>query len=40
MEDTLTRNQVKLILDDKSNCFWPFWSADGQQVYFVSDREK
>jgi tricorn protease len=29
---------VKKLVDDTANAYWPEWSVDGNQVYFVSDR--
>jgi len=34
-----TENTARLVFGDESNCFWPMWSADGQRIYFISDRE-
>ena len=33
------QNQAKQIYTDSSNCFWPNWSFDGQQIYFVCEKK-
>ena len=32
-------NKVRILVNDRNNCFWPNWSPDGQRIYFVSDRK-
>ncbi len=36
---SLQGDKATLLIDDRSNCFWPAWSNGGQNIYFVSDRE-
>jgi len=35
----ISEKTAKAVFGDESNCFWPEWSADGQRVYFISDRQ-
>ncbi len=35
----LSETKGQLVFGDERNCFWPQWSEDGTQVYFVSDRQ-
>lgn len=32
-------SEARKIFSENSNAFWPSWAADGDSVYFVSDRE-
>jgi tricorn protease len=35
----LSETKARLVFGDERNCFWPRWSEDGKQIYFVSDRQ-
>jgi tricorn protease len=35
----LSETKARIVFGDERNCFWPRWSEDGKQIYFVSDRQ-
>ncbi len=35
----LSEKKAWMVFGDERNCFWPRWSEDGKQIYFVSDRQ-
>ena len=35
----LSETKARIVFSDERNSFWPRWSEDGKQIYFVSDRQ-